>query len=158
LFFGPPQALVGHLAKCVAAKESGCFQLTSESDYFASLDAILYQPDNTLVGIQVTSDPEEFGRHIKTKGLNNLRRLLNSKDVSFLAPLRLTTEQPWLLLFVVPTPMDTTFTKLDIEGVRVAEWDQKIVEFVLDLAEVLREASFQEGDWWRSSRGCVTST
>jgi hypothetical protein len=44
--------------------------------------------------------------------------------------------------------MDTTFTKQDIEGVRVAEWNQNIVQWCLDLIQArcsVGEAGFQEG-------------
>jgi hypothetical protein len=132
--FGPPQMLAGEIARCVAAGES--VYLQPISDNFASLDSIIYQPTDDLVGIQIT---DTLIHPIKATGLSALQLLLKPKH-ALLAPLRPTVGKPWILLFVVPTPMGNSFTRQNIEGVAAANWSRKTVQYVLglDRREVFR--------------------
>ena len=130
--FGPPQMLAGKIAECVAEKEAVYLQL---SQNFASLDSIIYQPNDPLVGIQITiSDAHP----IKVTDLSALQKLLKSKD-PLLASLRPTVREPWILLFVVPTPMENSFSKQVFTGVP-ANWSKKTMQYVLglDLHQVFR--------------------
>ena len=123
--FGPCQMTTGELARRVEAGES--VYLRPISDAFASLDSVIYQPTGPLVGIQVT---DTLVHPIKATGLRVLQRLLNPTDAS-LAPLRPSVAKPWLLLFVVPTPMESSFTKQSIKGAAI--WSRQTVQYVLGL-------------------------
>ena len=120
--------LAGEIARCVAAGES--VYLQPMSDNFASLDSIIYQPTDPLVGMQITN---ALIHPIKATGLSALQLLLKPKH-ALLAPLRPTVGKPWILLFVVPTPMEKSFTRQKIEGV-AANWNRKMVQYVLGLDE-----------------------
>ena len=124
--FGPPQMLGGEIARCVAAGESVYLQPMSNN--FASLDSIIYQPTDRLVGVQIT---DAIIHPIKATGLSALQLLLKPKH-ALLAPLRPTVGKPWILLFFVPTPMENSFTRQNIEGV-AANWSRKTVQYVLGL-------------------------
>jgi hypothetical protein len=126
--FGPSQGLSGKIADCVDARKSAYLQPIS--DNFASLDSIIYQPNNPLIGIQITN----VSTHpINTKGLKALQSLLSPKNES-LSPLRPTFEKPWIILFVVPKQMEKSFTRQSITGHASATWS-KIVQYVLGLDE-----------------------
>ena len=127
--FGPTQELSGKIADCVDARES--VYLQPISDNFASLDSIIYQPNNPLIGIQITN---ASSHSIKTKGLKALQSLLSSKNKS-LSPLRPTPEKPWIILFVVPKQMEKSFTRQSITGHANATWSKKTVQYVLGLDE-----------------------
>lgn len=127
--FGPPQDLSGKIADCVDARES--VYLQPISDNFASLDSIIYQPNSPLIGIQITNASTH---PIETKGLKALQSLLSPKNAS-LSPLRPTPEQPWIILFVVPTRMEKSFTRQSIIGHASATWSEKTVQYVLGLDE-----------------------
>jgi hypothetical protein len=124
--FGPPQMLADKIARCLAAGESAYLQ--PMSDNFASLGSIIYQPTDRLVGVQIT---DALIHPIKATGLSALQLLLEPKH-ALLAPLRPTVGKPWILLFVVPTPMENSFTRQNIEGV-AANWSRKTVQYVLGL-------------------------
>lgn len=128
--FGPPQELSGTIADCVDARKAVYLQPISDS--FASLDSIIYQPNCPLIGIQVTN---AASHSINTKGLMNLQSYLSPKN-KFLSPLRPTVEKPWIILFVVPKPMESYFTKQRITGDANATWSKKTVQYVLGLDEV----------------------
>ena len=121
--FGPPQVLSGKIADCMATRKSGYFQPIS--DNFASLNSIIYQPNDPLIGIQVTNAA------IKTKGLKALQSLLQN-DLSHLRP---TSTNPWIILFVVPTSMEKSFTRQNITGDASTTWSKKTVQYVLGLDE-----------------------
>ncbi|KAF8340993.1 hypothetical protein F5887DRAFT_1224859 [Amanita rubescens] len=127
--FGPPQELSGKIADCVNAKES--VYLQPISDNFASLNSIIYQPNNPLIGIQITNASTH---PIETKGLKALQSLLSPKNES-LSPLRPTSEKPWIILFVVPKRMEKSFTRQSITGHDSAAWSKKTVQYVLGLDE-----------------------
>ena len=124
--FGPPQMLAVEIERCVKAGES--VYLQSTSDNFASLDSIVYQPTEPLIGIQIT---DALDHPIKATGLSSLQRLLKPKD-TLLAGLRPTVRNPWILLFVVPTPMENSFTRQVITGVAV-NWSRETSQYVLGL-------------------------
>jgi len=125
--FRPPKALADEIAQCVlAAGKSDHLQLTL--DNFSSLDSIIYQPTGALVNIQIT---DALIHPIQATGLSALQELLVPKDVS-LSPIRPSTvEKPWILLFVVPRPLEESFIKQDIAG--AASWSQPIEQYVLGL-------------------------
>ena len=127
--FGPPQVLSGKIADCADARQIGYFQPIS--DNFASLDAIIHQPDGPLIGIQVTNTATH---PINTKGLKALQSLLSETNDT-LSPLRPTPEDPWIILYVVPTPMEASFTKQKIKGDASATWSTKTAQYVLGLDE-----------------------
>lgn len=127
--FGPPQEMSGTIANCVETGKA--VYLQPISDNFASLDSILYQPNNPLIGIQVTIAETHS---IQTKGLKYLQSYL-SRENRLLSPLRPTSEKPWTILFVVPQPMAAAFTKQEIKGEASDVWSKKTVQYVLGLDE-----------------------
>lgn len=108
--------------------KQGSLYIQPISDNFASLDSIVYQPAEPLIGIQIT---DALIHPIKATGLSSFQQLLKPKD-TLLAPLRPTIRKPWILLFIVPTPMENSFTRQDITGVAV-NWSPKTSQYVLGL-------------------------
>ncbi|EDR08045.1 uncharacterized protein LACBIDRAFT_327283 [Laccaria bicolor S238N-H82] len=119
--FGPPLELSSKIADCMDARQS--IYLQPISDNFASLDAIIFQPQRPLVGIQVTN---ALTHPIKTKGLKALQSHLSLNN-ELLSPLRPTPKEPWPIIFVVPAKMERSFTKQSIEGDASATWRKKTV-------------------------------
>ncbi|KAF8622926.1 hypothetical protein AX15_006639 [Amanita polypyramis BW_CC] len=127
--FGPPQELSGKIADHVEARKSVYLQPISEN--FASLDSIIYQPNELLICLQITN---ASSHPIKTKGLKALQSLLSPNN-EFLCPLRPTFKKPWIIVFVVPTPMEKSFLRQSITGDASAIWSKKTVQYVLGLDE-----------------------
>ena len=134
--FGPSKRIAGHLHECIAANKAGYFQ--PESKNFESFGSIVYEPNKPLVYIQVT---ENHDHPIKTGGPTLLQELLNPSDAA-LKSLRPLVSQPWIILFVVPIPMQTTFKKQNFvqtslkkqkSDSNVATWKKKTKQYVLGL-------------------------
>jgi hypothetical protein len=124
--FGPAKRLAGHLHQCIEANKAGYFR--PKSDHFASFDAIIYQPEKPLVNAQIT---ENHDHDISTRGPKLLQKLLRATD-SMLQPLRPLAKKPWIILFIVPTPMHTTFTKQNFKP-DAPIWRAKMKQYVLGL-------------------------
>jgi hypothetical protein len=124
--FGPKRRLLDHLRDCIRANRAGYFQPTSKN--FASFDAIIYQPGKALVNAQTT---ENYDHGINPKGAKKVQSLLSPFDKE-LKGLRPVKKNPWLILFVVPTPMQNSFKKQKFRT-EDAIWKKKTRQYVLGL-------------------------
>lgn len=126
--FGPARRLPGHLHQCIEANKAGYFRPKSAN--FASFDAIIYQPEKPLVNIQIT---ENHTHDISTCGPKLLQKLLHPTDIK-LKPLCPVVKTPWTILFIVPKPMDATFTKQKFKpDADASAWRAKTKQYVLGL-------------------------
>ena len=126
--FGPSNRIVGYLHKCIAAKKAGYFRPKSKT--FASFDSIVYEPGKPLTNIQVTQNREH---PINPCGPTLLQALLRPSETG-LKPLCPLVSKPWILLFVVPEPMQTTYKKQNFKP-DAAVWRGKMKQYVLGLNE-----------------------
>jgi hypothetical protein len=124
--FRPAKRLAGHLHQCIEANKAGYFR--PKSDHFASFDAIIYQPEKPLVNAQITDNRDH---DISTRGPKLLQKLLHATD-PMSQPLRPLAKKPWIILFIVPTPMHTTFTKQNFKPDALI-WRAKTKQYVLGL-------------------------
>jgi hypothetical protein len=124
--FGPPRRLADHLKKCIIDNKAGFFR--PKSKIFKSFDAIFYEPGEPLSLAQIT---ENYLHFEKLSGLQDLQRLLSRRD-GVLKSVRPSVASPWILLFIVPQPMDSTFPKQKQKpDVRI--WHRKTRQYVLGL-------------------------
>jgi hypothetical protein len=124
--FGSSHMLSGYLKQCVADKKPGYFR--PKSDNFASFDAIMYQPNSPLFPVQI-SQQKHHG--IKLKGPKLLQKSLLRSD-AMLKRLRPLVDAPWIVVFVLPKPMETTFKKQKFIP-RARIWKAKTKQYVLGL-------------------------
>ena len=122
--FGPSKEMVSHFHECNAANKAGYFRPKSKTS--ESFDPSDYEPKKPLVNIQVT---ENHDHPIKTE-------LLGPSD-AVLKPL---VSQPWIILFIVPIPMQATFKKQKFVQTTLKKqksgpnvWKKKAKQYVLGL-------------------------
>ena len=134
--FVPGQMLAGHLAQCVAAGNPGYLRPVSSN--FTSFDCIVYRPTDALAGLLVTTTHKHL---VKAKGLEGVQALLSPRN-PLLSSLRPTVGKPWIILFVVPSPMNSSYITQQIDGGSPI-WLRKTAQYVLglDVQKVLHRSS-----------------
>jgi hypothetical protein len=131
--FGPIQAFQGELASCVRIKKP-CY-LKPISKTFAAIDSIFYLPDfatrglRPIIACQMT---DSSIHHINRLGLATLQRSFKT-GVPELNCLRPLVNDKWILLFIVPAPTGSAFTKQSYVGSGTKTWGTKVAQYVLEL-------------------------
>jgi len=117
-----------------AVKNKTSVHLIPSERNFAAVDSILYDPgdpDAVLTCIQVTTSDNH---PIAVKGLQAIQELLDPKN-PLLKPLRPDKNRPWRFIFVVPSPMASTFQPQRLKGTAERAWGRKVHQYVLELTE-----------------------
>ena len=134
--FGSEEVFAGHLATSVRNQES-C-HLKPLSPIFPTFNSFLYQHTmsqsgyHPFMGIQVT---DAASHSVSVQGLIGAQKSLKRR-IPELNDLRPTTAKKWIILFVVPDSMATSFEKQIIKDAdKVGDWDSKIAQYVLGLPE-----------------------
>jgi len=107
---------------------------------FASIDSLIYQPDEPFRTIQII----KATRHpVDVAGFKSIQQWMKLKSLA--SPLRPSAAKPWHLVFVLPSGDAHTFSKQSFIGTEtdVGVWAKKIKQFVVELPkeEVLKSSS-----------------
>ena len=131
--FGNIQTFQGLLMSLVHEHQS-CY-LKPSSKTFATVDSVLYVHDDNpnhqkLIGCQIT---DARAHPSSIKGFTIMQTSLKH-TVPELECLRPSAGQKWIIVFIVPKPMGSSFTKQGYkEAVGRSIWDSKIAQYVLEL-------------------------
>jgi hypothetical protein len=134
--FESVQNFAGLLASFVKNEQSCYLKLLSPT--FPTFDSFLYQHGMSqpgcqpLIGLQIT---DACDHPISIKGLADIETSLKPK-VPELRSLRPTVARKWIILFVVPEPMATSFVEQRFKDAKKsANWGVKTTQYVLGLPE-----------------------
>jgi hypothetical protein len=132
--FGDVQTFQGLLASAVG-QDVSCY-MKPVAKNFATIDSVLFAHDFTepgilpLISVQIT---DALKHPCKVRAFKTLQTSLKSQ-IPQLASLRPSVAKKWILVFIVPSPMASSFTKQTFDDVATKTiWDSKVVQYVLEL-------------------------
>jgi hypothetical protein len=132
--FGDVQTFQGLLASAVG-QDVLCY-MKPVAKNFVTIDSVLFTHDFTepgilpLISVQIT---DALKHPCKVWGFKTLQTSLKSQ-IPQLASLRPSVAKKWILVFIVPSPMASSFTKQIFDDVATKTiWDSKVVQYVLEL-------------------------
>jgi hypothetical protein len=132
--FGTIQAFQGELASCVRDRKP-CY-LRPVSKTFATIDSVIFVPDFPQSGHQLLlfcQMADCYTHSINISGLENIQRSFK-RAIPELKSLRPSARRKWIILFIVPKPTGSAFTRQnfsDVKGARI--WGPKVAQYVLEL-------------------------